>query len=346
MSERKIIARRAALELKPNSVVNLGIGMPEGVASVANEEKIIDLMTLTAEPGVDRRHSRRRAELRRGDQHAGDHRPALPVRLLRRRRPRRRVSRPGAGRPPRATSTVSKFGPRLAGAGGFINISQNAKKVVFVGTFTAGGLRGRRSTTASCRSCGKARRASSCSEVEHRTFSGAVRAGSAGSRCSTSPSAACSGSAEDGLELIEIAPGIDLERDILAQMDFRRSSAKPPRLMDDAHLRRRRRWGCASACCAIPLEQRFTYDADAKRVLHQFRAARASARSDDIEQHPPGDRGAARAARAQGLRHRQLRQFHDRCRSCSDAYADMVQGLVGALLLRRHALHDVAASCA
>jgi propionate CoA-transferase len=152
---------------------------------------------------------------------------------------------------------VSKFGPKLAGAGGFINISQTAKKVIFVGTFGAG----RQRITLSD---GKlvineeAKQVKFVDAVEHVTFSGAYAAARGQSvlyvteRCVFKL-------VPGGLELVEIAPGIDLERDILALMDFRPLIPRDPVLMDP-RIFREGTMDLRSDMVSIPLDQRFTLD--------------------------------------------------------------------------------------
>ncbi len=253
---RKIIARRAALELEPNSVVNLGIGMPEGVAAIADEEKIADLITLTAEPGVIGgipasgldfgAAINTQAVIDQPYQFDFYDGGGLDVAFL------------GLAQADKSGSlNVSKFGPRLAGAGGFINISQNAKKVVFTGTFVAGRLELEcHDGVLNIARDGEVKKF--VDQVEHVTFSGDVarRMGKTvlyiTERCVFRLS-------KEGLELTEIAPGIDLDRDILARMDFRPLMPKPPALMD-ARIFAAGPMGLREQMLSVPLEQRFTLD--------------------------------------------------------------------------------------
>jgi acyl CoA:acetate/3-ketoacid CoA transferase len=218
LTERKVVARRAFQELHAGAVVNLGVGMADGVAAVAAEEGFADRITLTVEQGV-----------------IGGI-PAKGVIFGVSHNPTAFVDQPyqfdfydgggldvtclGCGEiDPTGNVNVSKFGDKLIGTGGFVNISQNAKKVVFCSTFTAGGLEVV-VADGGLRIAREGRFRKFRHAIEQVTFNARYGLGR-GQEILYVTERAVFAATTDGLLLTEIAPGVGLQRDILDQMDFR-----------------------------------------------------------------------------------------------------------------------------
>lgn len=252
LSPRKVIARRAAMELFPEAVCNLGSGISTGISNVAAEEGALYDVTLTNEQGliggapasgVEAGASANYAAMidqpYQFDFYDGG---GLDLAFL----SFAEVDRNG-------DVNVSRFGERIIGFGGFIDISQNAAKVVFSGTFTAGGLRiewpdGR----VRIQTEGSSRKL--VEQVQQISYSARFGRENGQSVLYVTERAVFA-LGEDGLELIEVAPGIDLERDVIGQMGFRPHVSPALRQMD-ARLFREAPMGLATEIAAKPRQKR------------------------------------------------------------------------------------------
>ncbi len=218
LNPRKIVARRAFMELKEGMVVNLGFGMPDGVAKVAAEEGFSSKVTMTIEQGIYGGvpaggdifgvASNPVAFIDEGMQFDFYSGGGLDLTCL----GMAQVDQYG-------NVNSSKFGPTIAGCGGFIDISQPSKKVVFCGTFSAGGFKAEvKDGKLHILQEGKHRKC--LTQVEHITFSGQYAA-SVGQPVLYVTERAVFQLRPEGMTLIEYAPGVDVQKDILDLMDFK-----------------------------------------------------------------------------------------------------------------------------
>jgi propionate CoA-transferase len=270
LSERKVIARRAVLELAPNSVINVGVGsIPDQVPLIASEERVQDLLSLAVDSGVIGGVPMSGLDFGTAANYQAviDHACAfdfidgggLDAAFL------------GFGEcDALGNVNASRFGKRIPGCGGFIDISQNAKKVVFVGTFSSGGLEvaiedGR------IRIVNEGRIPKFVERIGQTTFS-AEYARRTGQEVLFVTERCVIRLAERGLAVTELAPGADLERDVLARLPFRPAIDGPremdPAVFRNAPMRLRERM------LDLHIEDRLSYDEPSNTVYMNYAGMR------------------------------------------------------------------------
>ena len=269
LDHAKVIARRAAMELAAGSVINVGIGMPDNVARIAAEERIADLITLTVDPGVIGGVPMGGADFGAAVnwQATIDHCAefdlidggGLDTAFL------------GFGEcDGLGNVNASRFGDRVPGCGGFINISQSSRKIVFTGTFTSGGL----ATTIAdgkLTIASEGRFAKFVERVGHLTFSGPRAAGRGQQVLFVTERCVLRLDAQ-GLALAEVAPGVDPDRDILARLPFAVDTTRVAGM--DAALFAAQPMGLRSRMLDINVEDRLSYDAEANTVFMNYAGMR------------------------------------------------------------------------
>jgi len=229
LTERKVIARRALMEVCPGNVGNIGVGIADGIGVVAKEEGVSEQFTLTVETGPIGGVSAQgiyfgasvnmKAVIDMPSQFDFYDGGGLDISFL----SFAEVDKTG-------NVNVHKFNGKIMGTGGFVNISQNAKKIIFCGTLKSGGLKvAIEDGKVKINKEGKF--VKFIENIPEVTFNG-KDAALQGKKVIYITERAIFQLTKEGIELVEIAPGIDMEKDIIAHMGFCPLISKDLKLMD------------------------------------------------------------------------------------------------------------------